>query len=176
MSLKKRSPTKKQRESEVAKNLERREAFNSKTRRTIKPKKKLVVKGVEYRFHNTAHPPSTRDWDSQYAKTTAIHRAARFTERGLKTKIVEGKKDGRTVYHLYVEKKVDKLPKERKFNVGHITRIFEEAGRYRSRTDAAEAADKLGDRYYTRVTKVKVKDYADPRPFQLWKKKKPAWK
>lgn len=73
-------------------------------------------------------------------------------------------------------KNTTSLPRERKFKVGYMTRIFEEAGRYGSRTDAADAAEALGDRYYTRVTKVKVRDYAKPKPFQLWKYKKPAWK
>lgn len=65
------------------------------------------------------------------------------------------------------------LPKERKFKVGYMTRIFEEAGRYESKSKADNAAEKLGDRYYTRKTKVRG---TYPLTVQLWKCKKPEWK
>ena len=33
---------------------------------------------------------------------------------------------------------------------------------------------RLGDDYYFRVTRIKVTDYARPKRYQLWKKKKPG--
>ena len=65
------------------------------------------------------------------------------------------------------------LPKQRKFNVGYMTRIFEQSGRYESKSKAKEAAKKIGDRYYFRYTKVKG---TYPNNVQLWKSKKPEWK
>ena len=68
-------------------------------------------------------------------------------------------------------------PKTRKFkNIGGglYTFIFEDAGKFGSKTEVEEAKKKIGDDYYTRTTRVKIRDYANPKPFQLWKKKKPG--
>ena len=73
-------------------------------------------------------------------------------------------------------KKESKPQRQRKFKIGYMTRVFDDAGRFSSKTDASDAAKKLGPRYYTRITRVKVRDYEHPKPYQLWKCKKPEWK
>jgi hypothetical protein len=72
---------------------------------------------------------------------------------------------------------IEGMPRERKFKVGYMTRVFEEAGKFGSKTDASDAAERLGDRYYTRITKIKEREMtARPKRYQLWKCKKPEWK
>lgn len=68
------------------------------------------------------------------------------------------------------------LTKDRKFKVGHITRIFERHRQYPNKSKAQNAAARLnGQRYYTRVTKVKGKR-GFGHDYVVWKKKKPEWK
>ena len=67
------------------------------------------------------------------------------------------------------------LPKQRKFKIGHITRIFDlhkkfTGFQFNNRNLAEEEAEKLQkQRFYTRISKVK-------HGYAVWKCKKPEWK
>lgn len=64
------------------------------------------------------------------------------------------------------------MTRTRKFKVGVYTRVFEPAGQYGTKTEIEAAKRRLGNNYNTRTTRIKIRDYAKPKRYQLWKKKK----